>query len=71
MSQIDSEYIDIIFSAKDLERLSILTPENLLYVYQKNGWDIQKLLDLYEAGDIPLEYLIALKDNIDFKPYLL
>lgn len=45
LSQVDSEYIDIIFSLEELEKLSTLSEENLLYVSQRNEWDTKKILN--------------------------
>jgi len=65
LSQIPYEYIDMIFSRSELENLSIQSPENLLTVYIKLGWDNSKILELYETGEIPLEYLKAIKERIN------
>lgn len=65
LAQISPEKIDIIFSAEELDELSTLSVENLLYVYQKNNWDEYKIIDLYETGKINLEYIIDIKEIID------
>lgn len=66
LSQIDSEYIDIIFSLEELERLGITTQENLIYVSKRNKWDANKIIALYEEGSISIEDLSVLRETIDF-----
>jgi len=65
LAQISPEKIDIIFTPEELDELSTLSVENLLYVYQKSNWDEYKIIDLYEAGKINLEYIIDIKEMID------
>ena len=73
LPQINPECIDIIFSAEDLESLSLLSPENLIYVAKKQKWDSKKVIDLYEQDLITIEdiknlkYIIDLTDSISFE----
>ena len=59
------EHIDIIFSQEDLEKLSILSTNNLLYVFNKLEWDNYKLVEMYEANKISLENIKELRENVD------
>ena len=43
--QIDEENIDIILSENELEKLSLLNEENLIYVIKKCNWDNRKIVD--------------------------
>jgi len=63
--QIDSEYIDVIFSKRELEELSKLSPENLLYVFNEYKWDISKIIELYENQAISIEHIRKIKEYID------
>ncbi len=62
---IPSEYIDIIFSSSELNKLSTSSSENLIYVFQKQDWDTSRIIELYEADSISLEVLKQIKEHID------
>lgn len=65
LNEFPSEYIDTIFSKRELEQLSLLSSENLMYVFQKNNWDVSKVVDLYEKEEISLETISKIKDTIN------
>lgn len=65
LNEFPSEYIDTIFSKRELEQLSLLSSENLMYVFQKNNWETSKVISLYENSYISLEIISKIKDNID------
>lgn len=46
LKQIDSKYIDIMFSKEELENYANLNIENMEFVYDKLGWDKEKVLDI-------------------------
>jgi len=66
LSDIPNTYVDVIFSKQHLEELSKKSADNLRYVFDKYNWDISKVIELYEANDIPLGYIEELKEYIDF-----
>lgn len=66
LTEIDSEYIDTIFSAKELEGLGVLSVENLKFVFERCKWDGTKLIELYEANVIPLSFIEEMKELVDF-----
>lgn len=65
LQQILDENIEIILSEDELENLSTLSPENLMYVYKKNNWEISRIIELYETGSISLEHIKGIKEEID------
>lgn len=65
LNDISSEYIDIIFSHRDLEKISTLSVENLIYVYQKCNWDVSRIIELYNSNEISLEDIKIIKEQID------
>lgn len=62
---VPNEYVDVIFSNQELEQLSLLSPENLIYVLQKQNWDASKIIELYEEDYISLESVKKIKECID------
>lgn len=65
LSGIPREYIDVIFNKRELEKNSILSANNLIYVAQKYNWEPYKIIELYESNIIPLDYIEELKERID------
>jgi len=70
---IPEKYVDLIISEKELKHLSLLSPENLIYVYKKQNWDVSRIIELYEENYISLESIkriqedITLSDNISLE----
>ena len=65
LTQIEADKVDVIFSKQDLEEISTLSVENLIYVFRKNGWDTSKIIELYETNKISLDDVKYLKEHID------
>ncbi len=65
LCDIDSEYIDIIFSQKDLQEITTLSVDNLIYVYQRYNLDVSKIIELYNLKEISLEDIRIIKGEID------
>lgn len=70
LAQISEEKIDIIFSKEELEKISIMSAENLMYVYKKNKWEPSKIIEIYQKGDIPLDYIREIKETINLSEYI-
>ena len=67
---IQPQHIDIVFSKEELEKISIMSVENLIYVYEKNKWDTSKIIELYEKEIIPLSYIEKIKYILDLSDYV-
>lgn len=65
LMDIPSEYIDVLFSNKELENLSLLSPENLICVFKRNNWETAKIIELYENAIISLKDINKIKESID------
>ena len=68
LEDIDSRYIDIMFSKEELESYANLNIENLEFVYDKLGWDKEKVLEIIiKNQDCSTDLLIQLiqKQMID------
>ena len=62
---IPDEYIDVIFTEEDLKHLSLLSSENLIYVFKKQNWDVSRIIELYEENYISLESIKRIQEDID------
>jgi len=65
LSNIPNRYIDKLFSVEELEDISTLSVENLICVFQIHRWNESKLIDLYQDGQIPIDYIKHIKHIID------
>lgn len=64
LSQIDPEYIDVIFSQNELEKLSILNEVNLIYVISKLDWKREQILDaLTNTTNYTSDFIKILLEN--------
>lgn len=65
LEQLSDEEVNIIFSEHDIEKLSTISPENLIYVYKKKQWELSTIIEMYENGRIPLEHIKPISSEID------
>ena len=64
LAQIEPDEIDVVFSKHELEELSMLSEENLLYVSNKYEWNAEKIIDtIKNIGICSKDLLRKLLDN--------
>jgi len=64
LSKLSEEYVALIFSSDELEKLSEKSEENLIYVYRMNNWTTRKILDkIIEKKFLSEELLKALIED--------
>lgn len=64
LMQIEPEEIDAIFTENELERLSMLSEDNLMYVLTKNNWNTEKIMNTIKSiGKLSNDLLRRLLDD--------